>query len=305
MSYTVFGAGSGGSTLFSRLKVFPTPNIQGILPEAAIPVVRSGNKNYFTINKVASVADAAFKSIISLNSTNPSAVILTTDLTTIAAGAHILGLYLSSSEQCLYVLFKGTDLVVRLSKISDTTGAITNIGSFTPTTAAHWTSGWSNSTLEFVGGVLRYVQNGYAATINPTNGTLITEDVVFGLSGFSWTAANYLSLDGTIYSDGQFVVMPTGITAVEDGAMALPTLANQSVGVVSGHYVDMKSVFGVSLYGRGTASAVITFLPFILVDNDKVCFTQYVSSHGCPLNVVTRSSFDDLHKSIITWWGGA
>lgn len=305
MSYTVFGAGSGNNTLFSRLRVFPTPNIQGVLPEAAIPVVRSGNKNYFTVNKTSSVADATFKSVITLNSTNPTAVILATDLTAIAAGSKILSLHLSSANQCLYVLFKGTDLVVRLSKISDTTGAITNIGSFTPTTAANWTAGIVPATLEIVGGVLRYVQNGIAGTVDITTGALLTEDVAFGLSGFEWVAANYLSLDGTTYSDGIFTAAPTGTTAIEDGVLSLPVLANSNVGVVNAHYIDLKTIFGASLNGRGSSAGLVTFLPFILIDNDKICFTQYLTARGCPISVVTRSSFDDLLKSIVTWWGGA
>lgn len=304
MSYSVFGAGSGSGTLFPRFKIFPTPNIQGSLPDGAIPVVRSGNKNYFTVNKTTSIADADFKSVVTLNSTNPTAVILATDLTVITAGAKILGLHLSSANQCLYVLFKGTDLVVRLSKISDTTGAITSIGSFTPTTAAHWTVGVV-ATLEIVGGTLRYIQQGFAATMDITTGALLTEDVAFGLTGFSYTGSNYLTLDGTTYSDGLFTATPTGTTAIEDGALSLPTIVNASVGVVGAHYVDLKSVFGVALLGRGVSSAQTVFLPFILIDNDKVCFTQYISTWGCPLRVVTRTSFDDLLRSIVTWWGGA
>lgn len=304
MSYSVFGAGSGSSTLFPRFKIFPTPNIQGSLPDGAIPVVRSGNKNYFTINKTASVADANFKSVVTLNSTNPTAVILATDLTVIAAGAKILGLHLSSANQCMYVLFKGTDLVVRLSKISDTTGAITSVGSFTPTTAAHWTVSLL-STLEIVGGALRYVQGGFAGTIDITTGALLTEDVAFGLVGFSYVGANYLTLDGTTYSDTQFTATPTSTTAIEDGALALPTVVNASVGVISPHYVDLKTVFGVALNGRGSSAGQTAFIPFILVDNDKICFTQYISNWGCPLSVVTRTSFDDLLRSIVTWWGGA
>ena len=304
MSYSVFGAGSGSNTLFPRFKIFPTPNIQGSLPDGAIPVVRSGNKNYFTINRTASIADADFKSVVTLNSTNPTAVILSTDLAVIAAGAKILGLHLSSANQCMYVLFKGTDLVVRLSKISDTTGAITSVGSFTPATAAHWTVGLL-ATLEIVGGTLRYIQSGFAATMDITTGALLTEDVAFGLAGFNYVGFNYLTLDGATYSDAMFTATPTGTVSIEDGALSLPIIANANVGIVNSHYVDLKSVFGVALLGRGSSSAQTAFLPFILVDNDKVCFTQYISTWGCPLSVVTRTSFDDLLRSIVTWWGGA
>ena len=154
MSVINFGARISQQGVFSRIKPYPTPNIQGLLPSGAVPVVRSGNKNYFT--PVAySLSDPNMARYITLHSTNPVALITTVDLNTITAGGRFLAMALSSLDQCMYVVLQGTDTLIRLIKILDTTGAVTVIGSgFSPDTPSNWQQ--INGTLEVISGVLRY-----------------------------------------------------------------------------------------------------------------------------------------------------
>lgn len=305
MSYSVFGVDSGNNgAIFKRLKPYPTPNILTTLPANAIPVVRSGNSNYFLPNATTSTSDTNHMTVVSLYASYPVALILSTDFTLIAAGAKILAMFLSSADQCMYVLFKGSDLVVRLSKISDTTGAVTNIGSFTPVTAVNWSLNIGTATLEIVGGDLRYVNNGFSHTINKTTGAIITQDVPFGLSGYTTINANYLSVDSTIYSYGELTALPPSDVNSCEGSLTTPSVSHASIGIVRSQTVNIVDVLGVTVKGFGVSQSSIVRLPYVLIDNDKMCFTQYLSNQGCPLSVVTRASFDDFLLSIVNWHGG-
>ena len=299
MSLINFGANNSQQGVFTRIKPYPTPNVQSVVPDGGIPVVRSGNKNYFIFNRTTTNSDAAHRTILSLYTTNPDALVVAFDFTSIVASAKILAAWLSSSDQAMFIVYKGVDGLIRLSSMNDNTGAITHLGSgFTPANPSNWSYG----KLESIGGDLRYTYNGKYHTLNKTTGAVVSQDNMFGLAGYATTGADYVSLDGTIYSTGNLAATILTDNAVIDGAILIPKIASTVCGVIEGKYTTIVDVFGSVNYGYSS----ITFTSFdvVLVDNDKMAFTSFISQHGIPLNMVLRASYDEFLSSVVNWWGG-
>ena len=298
MSLINFGGSNSQQGVFTRIKPYPTPNVQSIVSDGGIPVVRSGNKNYFIFNRTTTNGDAAYRTVLSLYTTNPDALVVAFDFTSIVASAKILAAWLSSSDQAMFIVYKGVDGLIRLSSMNDNTGAMTHIGSgFTPTTPANWSFG----KLELIGGDLKYTYNGKYHTLNKTTGAVISQDNVFGLAGYATTGADYVSLDGAIYSTGDLRATTLNTNSVLNGAILIPKVASTVCGVIESKYTTIVDVFGAVNYGYSS-----TPFPFdvVLVDNDKMAFTSFISQHGIPLNMVLRASYDEFLSSVVNWWGG-
>ena len=302
MSLSNFGVINSQQGVISRIKPYHTPNIQGVVPVGGIPVVRAGNKNYYTLTLTNEISDAGWRTVVNLYTTNPTVLVTATDFTSIAAGAKVYAMWLSSTDQCLYVVYKGTDGLIRLSQINDSTGAVTHIGSgFTPATP----SNWANSALmEEIGGSLRVSYNGYFHTLNKTTGAVITQDSPFLLSGYASLGATYTSLDNATYATNTLYLMPLGAATSSDGVVWLPTVANASVGIVSNTYAREEDVFGTTVYGHGVSGGVLRLFQCALVDSDKMCLYTDLNSVGCPLNIVLRSSYDSFLASIVNYRSG-
>ena len=301
MSLINFGVSTAQQGVIQRLKPYPTPNVQSHVPANGIPVVRAGNKNFFTVTQTSAISDAGYRTVVNLYSTNPVALVTATDFTVVAAGSKIYAMWLSSTDQCLYVVYKGMDGLIRLSKINDSTGAVTHIGAgFTPTTPANWS--WP-ANLELIAGDLRFTHQGKYHTIDKTTGAVVTQDNVFNLGGYSDIAANYVSLDGSTYSSGNFLLMPLSAVTSVDGVLQTPRIVSTTTGVILEKYVREELVLGTNIYGRGAASTPY-WVPMVLVDADKVCLYMDVLSVGFPLNVVLRSNYDSFLQSIVNYAAG-
>lgn len=305
MGVVNFGVSSSGNSIFSRLKPYPTPNIESLLPTAAIPVVRSGNKNYFLPTLTTTTSDASYCTVLGLYSTNPNLLVQATDFTVVTAGAKILALWLSSVNQAMYVVYKGTDTLIRLSTISDTTGAVTHLGSgFTPATPANWPSGgFSSAKLEGYSGNLRLTYNGFSHVINITTGDSISEDSPFMLAGYSNLAYDYATADGSIYSSGVLGVNPK-LGIIDYPSIITPRIVKAGVGVVNPQYIEVETILGVKISGFGTSGGTVRSLPNILIDDDKIAFTNFLASVDVPIRVVLRSNYDDFLLSIANWGSG-
>lgn len=302
MSLINFGGNTSQQGVFSRIRPYPTPNIQGVVPTGGIPVVRTGNKNYYLFNQTNLNSDAGYRTIVNLYTTNPTALVASFDTTSIVASAKILSVWLSSADQTLYILYKGVDGLVRLAKMNDSTGAVTQIGSgFTPATPANWSFG--SGKLEYLSGYLRYTHLGKYHEIDTTTGAPFSEDNVFNLSGFATIGADYVSLDGSIYVSGDINVIQLNSTSSPVGSAAIPTMSASSVGVVSSVYCQTEDIFGVRLGGYATSSQSLPMSSF-LIDNDKMVFTTFIVGTGVPMNVVLRNSYDDFIKSVVDWRAG-
>lgn len=303
MSLINFGASNSQQGVFTRIKPYPTPNIKGLLPVGAIPVVRSGNKNYYTFNKTNTVSDAGYRSVVSLYTTNPTALVLAFDVTTVSATAKIHCSWLSSTDQCLYFVFSGVDGLIRLAKMNDSTGAVTQIGSgFTPATPANWSYGGTK--LEQIASDLRYTYNGKYHTLNKSTGAVISQDNSFVLSGYESAGADYVSLDGSFYSTGDIQVTPVSTTtSAIGGSLILPYCQSASVGNLPAHACDPDLIFGARVYGYATSTQIFP-INTVLVDNDKIAFTTYLTGTGVPISIALRSSYDATLQSIIDWGAG-
>ena len=304
MSLSNFGVSSSQQGVFSRIKPYPTPNIQGLLPAGAIPVVRSGNKNYYTFNKTNTISDAGYRSVVSLYTTNPTALVLAFDVTSVNATAKIHCSWLSSTDQCLYFVFSGVDGLIRLAKMNDSTGAVTQLGSgFTPATSGNWATSGS-AKLEQIASDLRYTYNGKVHTLNKTTGAAITQDGVFGLAGYANIGADYISLDGSFYASQDIQVLPIYTTTVAiGGSVILPYCQSASVGNMTAHTCDPDLIFGSRVLGYASSTQQFP-INTVLVDNDKIAFTSYLTSTGVPLIITLRSSYDAMLQSVIDWGAG-
>lgn len=301
MSLVNFGVTGSQQGVIQRLKPYPTPNIQGAVPVGGIPVVRAGNKNFFQIAPATTIADANYRTVLNLYNSNPSALITATNFTSVIAGAKIYALHLNSTDQCMYVVYKGNDGLIRLSKINDATGVVTHIGSgFTPATPANW--GYP-ANLEIISGDLRFTYNGKSHTLDKTTGAVVTQDNVFTLAGYADISANYLSLDNSTYSSGGFYIFPVN-SAMADSMLQAPRIANPVTGIITEKYIREELILGTNLYGRGTVGGTLHLIHATLVDSDKICFYVDVSGVGLPINVTLRSSYDSFISSIVTYWSG-
>lgn len=293
MSLINFGAGNSQQGVFSRIKPYPTPNIQGLLPNGAIPVVRSGNKNYFVVVTTGG-SDPNMGRYVNLFTTNPTALVTNIDMDAVTAGGRFLSLCISSIDQCMYALLRGTDTLIRLVKISDTTGAVTQIGSgFTPTTPANWQM--INGTLEDVAGVIRYRCLGKYQDIDKTTGAAITEDTSFSLTNYLDVDTNYISLDGTIVSGLMFY-----LSTASSYNLWTPVTSHASTGMIDRKHVSGEVVFGSHVVNTSTTWRYSA----VMIDNDKMAFTYILSGGDAPVAVTTRTSYDAFLQSIVNYAAG-
>lgn len=296
MSLINFGAGNSQQGVFSRIKPYPTPNIQGILSnDSPIPTVRSGNKNYFQ-PVLYSSGHADTNRYMRLQTTNPIAMVTEVDFNSITAGCRWKALCISSTDMCMYAIAIGTDTLIRLIKISDTTGAVTEIGSGF---AADVGSDWSQySTLEDLGTTLIFkAQSSTYNVIDKATGTSITQNTAFGITNAKFTGATYTSLDGTIVAGSLYHLS----TVAYNYQMFTPIVAHAGVGVVRELGVSYETVFGTHQNGGG--STAYTY-GLVMVDNDKLAIVGNIAGVNPPVHITTRQSYDAFLQSIVNYAAG-
>lgn len=295
MSLINFGAGNSQQGVFSRIKPYPTPNIQSkIAWDCSIPVVRSGNKNYFR-PMLQPTGHADLARYLRLYTTNPDAMVVEVDFNTVTAGARWLTMCISSADSCMYVVVRGTDTLIRLVKVSDTTGAITSIGSgFTPSTPTNWQL---FSTLEDLGTSIRLKCNGVYHDIVKATGAVASEDTAFGIVNALLPSAVYTSLDGSIVASNLYYLNTVAYTH----DMLTPEISHASVGTIDNLSVSSGDVFGSYITAGGSTTGVY---PIVLVDNDKIAFSGIYSGANPPIHIATRVSYDAFLQSIVNYAAG-
>lgn len=295
MSLINFGAGNSQQGVFSRIKPYPTPNIQGkIAYDCSIPVVRSGNKNYFR-PMLQPTGHADIARYLRLYTTNPDALVVEVDFNTVTAGGRWLTMCLSSADSCMYVIVQGTDTLIRLVKVLDTTGAVTAIGAgFTATTPANWT--WF-STVEDMGTNLRVKVNSVYHDIVKATGAAASEDTSFNIVNAPQSAGAYTSLDGTMVASHLYYL--NNIAYNYD--LLTPEVSHVSIGTQRRLNVSSDIIFGSSISSGGSTTAHYTL---IMVDNDKIAFSGLYSLANPPIQIATRLSYDSFLQSIVNYAAG-
>jgi len=178
VSTTYFNKGSSsgsGDSPFYKLKPIPLINKTNIVRDddfssvsfTHIPVWRSAAaNNYF-------VSAGTTTSLYSINAAGVASLVGTSTFNTYLTSSSAACFFLSTSDQCLYVLLYASPQY-RLIKISDTLGTTTTIGSaFTPSSATRWPTQIPSdpaTMLDDGTGSIKVYFRGYTHQINKTTG---------------------------------------------------------------------------------------------------------------------------------------
>lgn len=296
MGVTNFGASNSSGEIFSRIKASPTPNMLRSMGTTDIPVVRSGVVTYFQVTDNTTVL---------LKNSSSGATIATITAVASLASATFRTYHLSSVDACLYCLLydgAGNALVI---KINDTTGAVTAIGSsFAVATGVNWLVTPETGFIERIGDTLKITSAGVYHEVSVTTGALISQDNTISTGGYVITPT-YISASNSVYASGVVRLLDKSSLIYQEGHMNAPTLVTVDVGVVTGLNLPISAPFGsgtgVGIYSTST----VNVFPIISIDNDKICFLNYLGLQGAfPVKVALRSSYDGFLQSVINYAAG-
>ena len=303
--YSEFGSGvSSGRSLFYRVKPLPTPQIKSPLQAGVIPVMRSGTKHYFSLTQVSSPVSTNYCRTLQLFNTEPSSLVASIDFATITTGGQLAAAYLSTTDQCLWCISKGTDNVVKVVKINDVTGGVTTLGTFTPITPANWPTTISGSSILFEdSGNLVLVASNKKHIISKSTGLPISQDND-NFIPTTTTPYMYSSVNGALYSQANLI--NTSVIGVLDTWFKTPVIYTTNSGFVASMFATSENMFGV-----GSLSSYVqsdyrenVYTPVVFVDNDKICTLKSYNSTTFPWVICYRSEYDALLQSVADYAAG-
>lgn len=281
-------SGTSASDIFYRMKRVPLLNLKrsgsgdGSLD---IPTMRSGISNFFRLVSPTS---------LTLRNSLTNTIVATVASTSILASSQFCSYYLDSTDQCLYVLVED-NTQLKLAKISDTTGVVTDIGSaFTPANFANWPKSSSVMGFGFMDKVatneLRVIQNGFIHKVDKAVGGIITEDTPIVVGDYITAGANYINSTSDIVAASSF--------GVPDSSSS--TLSS----------ITLPEVFTVKTGIRKSTVLISDFLPVansrtascLAIDDKWLCYVD--QDDPTPLKVILRSDFERLLESVVNYEAG-
>lgn len=291
-----FGANNNSGEIYSRIKSSPTPNMLRTMAAEDIPVVRSGVVTYFQVTNNTTVL---------LKSSSSGATIATITAVASLASSTFRTYHLSSVDACLYCLLydgAGNALVI---KISDTTGAVTVLGSpFAVATPAKWSATPESGFIERVGDLLKIINSGVYHEISVTTGALVSEDNIISSGGYVITPT-YISASNDIFAAGVIRLSDKASLIWHEEHINPPTLAKTGVGIVAGLNLPVAAPFGSGTGIGAYVNSTTNTFPLISVDNDRICFLSYSGVSGVfPVKVALRSSYDSFLQSVLNYAAG-
>ncbi len=305
MSTTYFNRGSATSSdsPFYKLKNIPLLNKTNVEKISSfnttngitnLPVWRSAvANNYFSFD-----TGGVNVSLYSVNSAGTSSLITTVLFTTYLTNSNVASAYLSSADQCLYLLLYESPQY-RLIKVNDASGAVTTIGAaFTPATANNWPIDTTFTSIVDTGSGLKIYYRGFEHTLNKTTGAIVSQDVAVTLGSYSLVNTNYVTVDGTI-AIAPFI---SAGAAIGTSSTLFFEIISQTSGVIRSLTLEDTS-FTDSVVFNNFSSV----MGFLLVDNDKLFLGRADGSAGSSqdcFGYVYRSDFDQFLSSVVSWYIG-
>jgi len=258
-----------------------------------MPVWRTAvANNYFVFNSTYSEVG-----LYSVSSSGVSSLLTTVLFTTYLTSSNAVSAYLSTADQCLYLLLFESPQY-RLIKVNDASGAVTTIGAaFTPATANNWPSEFTSIVDNGAGGLKIYYR-GFEHTLNKTTGAIVSQDVAVTLGSYSLINTYYVTSDGTI-AIAPFNSMGA---AVGTSSTHFFEVISQSTGIVRG-----LRLADVSFTDKVDVSSFNAVRGLVVCDNDKL-FLGLVdggtsASQSC-FGYVYRADFDQFLQSVVDWYVG-
>lgn len=275
------GSSSGGDRLLYRMKPVPIPTQlygTGSTNANRMPVIRAG------------AGDKSFAGGLTLYTTSPlgnSTITATVSYTTYLTGSFAYGSFLSSGDQCLYVLL-GQGSNRRLIKVNDTTGVVTTIGlSFVPTNPSNWENG-SSVELDTTSGHIKISYNGFYHLLHKTTGAIVSQDTPIIIGSFLARNVFYVTQDQTVGVSVD-VANPN-----EDSLLYFPNMVHSTYGHSQMFSVPVAQQL---IFDGGLQVSPLHKGNITLVDSDKVFLGGYGgNSYGMKLYL--RTDFDKYIKSI-------
>lgn len=293
MGINYFNPQSSGSNTLGAVYVPKTITALNQLAPLGWPVWRSGASDKYFRSTSTWVNDTGIE-LHSYTATTDTLIASIGYQTATSSPSSTAGVayHMNSTDQCLYVLVQynaGTSHW-RLIKISDTTGAVTTIGSdFTPTSPQNWPVFGSFQqgcmALDTASGHIKITYNGVYHLLNKSTGAIVTQDAPIPAIGAYYTSGvNYITADGSIGAKGGFVPDGTNTT------ITTPSLISSSFGVLK------PTVFTHTLCRLPWTSST-----FHTIDSDKlVAYSTTDGATGTGQKLATilyRSEWDKVLKS--------